>query len=96
MPDVTGTASGTLSVTPETVTAGGVQHQPVTVPDGINDIMYGGFHDTLGSLSFRPGLSQDGLKVGLHLDWTVEEAQNVITFWAKHLAANAAGFLTPR
>ncbi len=54
--------------------------------------MYGGRLDPAGVLKFQPGLSQDGLRVGLHLDWTPNEAQNLATFWANQFKASGGSF----
>jgi hypothetical protein len=92
VPAITGTGTRALTVTTTTVTPGSTILTGVAVPSGGTDLMYGGRVDSLGSLEFRPGLSQDGLKVALRLDWTPEEAQNVILFWVHALLANNGKF----
>ena len=88
VPVITVTSTGTLAVDVTTVRNGQVQHFPDSIPRGTTDIMYAGRLDPFGQLLFQPDLSFDALKVGLHLDWTSENAQKTIDLIAHHLNTN--------
>ena len=55
---------------------------------GKNDMMGQGFPDYDGTHRFLPGLSREVVRVGLHIDWTPDEAESAIKYLKENIDRN--------
>ena len=76
---------GNTTMIAQEVSIGGVM--------GRNDIMFGGNVDFTGNNSFLANLTAELLKVGLHIGWTLDEAQTALSFLVAQRAIGG-GFST--